>query len=227
MKTTQPAETTFPAAPHKWVREHTLHIFPSSCERREQKRGYTLRHSCLPYYLLLHWIPYLHWVQQLLSVNRWSQGNHSLFMESSNIERKKGKKKKNPKPYIIELQSNNYGPNINYLISNDFPKALNFWRILSFGKGKNSLHCFYSSHHSLEFFQANFKCWFIVPTVGIIYQGTSFPQQYCLLASEQREHTSNGAIETSWAVLWSHCIQSMLRKILLSCKANKTRKKSL
>lgn len=61
--------------------------------------------------------------------------------------------------------------------------------------------------------------------VGIIYQGTTFPQQYCSAASEQREPASNGAAEASWAVLWSHCTQSALRKILLSCKANKTREK--
>lgn len=61
--------------------------------------------------------------------------------------------------------------------------------------------------------------------VGIIFQGTLFPQKYFSAASEQRQGTSSGAAEASWAVLQSHCTQSVLRKILLSCKANKTRKK--
>lgn len=61
--------------------------------------------------------------------------------------------------------------------------------------------------------------------VGIIFQGTLFPQKYFSAASEQRQGTSSGAAEASWAVLQSHCTQSVLRKILLSCKANKTREK--
>lgn len=54
--------------------------------------------------------------------------------------------------------------------------------------------------------------------VGIIFQGTPFPQKYFSAAFEQRQGTSNGAAEASWAVLQSHCTQSVHGKILPSCK---------